>query len=300
MNRQLQMTEQTFHIAGLDPRSALCGRTGRIWSDTRWPEGDDMRAGLFVRCKDCDELFTPAVETALEKARNLEHATACNLERAALAAYRTGWREGYGEPARPDEPDPTATEDIERECSELGRRVGAHAARLLREARSADHHPPSAIRKTGRRSSHDNTDPMSTAAKTGSKGQKPLSEQTVRAIRRAYRPGVRLTKLQEHFGLTRTTIISVANRSTYTEYETGHNEYEPPPHIRGTRRREPPATPAWQQGQPMPIQRSDTRHLMPEAMRAIRQAIDDGEPTRRVARSFELATEAIEHLKRIP
>ena len=38
---------------------------------------------------------------------------------------------------------------------------------------------------------------MSTA-KTGSKGNKPLSEQTVRAIRRAYRPGVRLTKLQEH------------------------------------------------------------------------------------------------------
>ena len=140
----MQMTEQTFHITGLDPGSALCGRSGRLWSDTRWPEDDDMRAGLFVRCKDCDELFTPAVGTALEKARSLERATARNLQRAAVVAYRTGWREGRGEPGRPDEPNPAATEDIERECSELGRRVGAQAARLLREARSANHDPPSA------------------------------------------------------------------------------------------------------------------------------------------------------------
>ena len=140
---------------------------------------------------------------------------------------------------------------------------------------------------------------MSTA-KTGSKGKKPLSEQTVRAIRRAYRPGVRLTELQEHFGLTGATITAVANRSRYTEYETGHNEYEPPPHIRGTRRREPPATPTWQERQPMPVQRTDTRHLMPEAIRAIGEAIDAGEPIRRVAHSFGLAPEAIEHMKRTP
>ena len=93
--------------------------------------------------------------------------------------------------------------------------------------------------------------------------KKPLSEQTVRAIRRAYRPGVRLGKLQEQFGLTGGTIISVANRSTYSEYDTGKNEYEPPPHIRGTRRREPVATPAYQEKQPLPIHRTDTRHLIP-------------------------------------
>ena len=144
VNRQMEMTEQPFHITSLDPGSALCGRSGRIWSDTRWPEDNDMRAGLFVRCKDCDKLFTPAVETALEKARSLEHATARNLEHTALAAYKAGWREGCEAPADPNEPDPAATEDIERECSELGRRVGARAARLLREARSADHDPPSA------------------------------------------------------------------------------------------------------------------------------------------------------------
>ena len=50
----------------------------------------------------------------------------------------------------------------------------------------------------------------------------------------------------------------------------------------------------------MPIQRTDTRHLMPEAIRAIREAIDAGEPIRRVAHSFGLAPQAIEHMKRTP
>ncbi len=77
-----------------------------------------------------------------------------------------------------------------------------------------------------------------------SKDKKPLNEQTVRAIRRAYRPEVRLGKLEKQFGLTGGAIVSIANRSTYSEYETGKNEYEPPPHIRGTRRREQAVAPA--------------------------------------------------------
>ena len=132
----MPMTRQTFHVTGLDPRSALCGRNGHIWAAPHWPDDREMRAGLFTRCKDCDRLATPALRAAIDSARKLEH--------AALAAYRTGWREGCRAPADPNEPDPAATEDIERECSELGRRAGALAARLLREARSADHDPPSA------------------------------------------------------------------------------------------------------------------------------------------------------------
>jgi len=31
-----------------------------------------MRGGRFVRCKDCDRLFTPAVRTAIAKARRPE------------------------------------------------------------------------------------------------------------------------------------------------------------------------------------------------------------------------------------
>ena len=133
---KMQMSKQTFHVTGLDPRSALCGKSGHIWAAPHWPDDRDMRAGLFMRCKDCDRLSTPTLQAAIDSARNLEH--------AALAAYKAGWREGCKAPADPNEPDPAATEDIERECSELGRRVGALAARLPREARTADHHPPSA------------------------------------------------------------------------------------------------------------------------------------------------------------
>ena len=130
-----------------------------------------------------------------------------------------------------------------------------------------------------------------------SKDKKPLNEQTVRAIRRAYRPEVRLGKLEKQFGLTGGAIVSIANRSTYSEYETGKNEYEPPPHIRGTRRREQAVAPAWQEKQPLPIHRTDTQHLIPEAVHAIREAIADGEPIPRIARSFGLAPKAIAHLK---
>lgn len=125
-----------------------------------------------------------------------------------------------------------------------------------------------------------------------------LSEQTVRAIRRAYRPGVRLRKLEEQFQTTGGAIITIANRSTYNEYETKENEYEPPPHIRGTRRREQPATPTRLEQAATPIRRTDIKHLLPEAVRAIREAIDDGEPIARVARSFGLEPEAIAHMER--
>ena len=53
------------------------------------------------------------------------------------------------------------------------------------------------------------------------KQPKHLDESTVRAIRRAYRPGVRLRPLEERFGLGSGSIIAVANRCTYTQYPTG-------------------------------------------------------------------------------
>lgn len=129
------------------------------------------------------------------------------------------------------------------------------------------------------------------------KHPKHLDENTVRAIRRTYRPGVRLRQLEEQFGLSGGAIVSVGNRCTYNEYPTGENEYEPPPHIRGTRRREPGPVATTQQQAPSPVYRTDTRHLMPEAVQAIREAIDADEPVRRIARSFGLAPEAIAHMK---
>lgn len=131
---------------------------------------------------------------------------------------------------------------------------------------------------------------------TSGRQKKPLNEETVRAIRRAYRPGVRLAQMEEKFGINGMTVISIVNRCTYDEDETGENEYEPPPHIRGTRRREAPS-PARLRDRTLPIHRTDTKHLMPEAIRAIREAIDDGEPLGRIARSFGLAPEAIEHMR---
>jgi len=127
--------------------------------------------------------------------------------------------------------------------------------------------------------------------------KKPLGEDQVRAIRRAYRPGVRLSQMEDKFGVNGMTIISIVNRCTYNEHETGDNEYEPPPHIRGTKRREAASTPTLRERQTLPIRRTDTKHLIPEAVRAIREAIDDGEPIHRIARSFGLTPEAIEHMK---
>ena len=132
----MPMTRQTFHVTGLDPRSALCGRNGHIWAAPHWPDDREMRAGLFTRCKDCDRLATPALRAAIDNARNLEH--------AALAAYKTGWRDGCGLPAGPDEPSQTMADSLVQECRELGRRVGAKAASLVREAQATSQQPPSA------------------------------------------------------------------------------------------------------------------------------------------------------------
>ncbi len=126
---------------------------------------------------------------------------------------------------------------------------------------------------------------------------KPLGENTIRAIRRAYRPGVRLRQLEDRFEVGGMTIISIANRCTYSEHETGPGEYEPPPHIRGTRRREQPAAPMHHESQPLPVRRTSIAHLTPQALQVIREAIDDGEPITRIARSFGLAPEAIAHMK---
>lgn len=128
------------------------------------------------------------------------------------------------------------------------------------------------------------------------KQPKHLDESTVRAIRRAYRPGVRLRPLEERFGLGSGSIISVANRCTYTQYPTDDGEYEPPAGIRGTRRREEAVAERPKQ-EPPPIERTDMKHLSPEAIQAIREAIDNGEPIRRIARCFGLAPEAIAHMK---
>lgn len=131
----MPMTEQKFHIISLDPRITLCGARGRFWGDTRWPDDGDMRAGLLVRCKVCDRLFTPALEAAMKKARDLKH--------DALNAYHAGWRNGCGLPAEPNEPDWTGAEEIVRKCHDLGRQTGAEATRLLNEAVSAGGNPQS-------------------------------------------------------------------------------------------------------------------------------------------------------------
>ncbi|MCY4121937.1 MAG: hypothetical protein OXG72_13560 [Acidobacteria bacterium] len=132
--------------------------------------------------------------------------------------------------------------------------------------------------------------------RTPARQKKPLHENEVRAIRRVYRPGVRLSQMEDKFGVNSMTIISIVNRCTYNELETGENEYEPPAHIRGTRRREAASAQQLAQ-QTLPIHRTDTKHLLPEALRAIREAINEGEPIVRIARSFGLAPEAIAHMK---
>ena len=134
-------TQQTFHVTGLDPRSALCGRHGHIWAAAHWPSDEDMRSGLFTRCKDCDRLATPALQAALDDARN--------LELAALTAFRTGWREGCGLPPGPSEPAPAGTYNAVQKCRDLGRRIGAEAARLVSEAQAAAPQPPSATLDDG-------------------------------------------------------------------------------------------------------------------------------------------------------
>ena len=129
------MTEQTFHITGLVPGSAICGRGGRIWSASQWPGDDDMRSGCFVRCKDCDRLLTPALQTAISKGRELKH--------AMLAACETGWREGCSQSTSENETERTAVHELLRECENLGRRAGADAKRLARDAQSGSGHPAS-------------------------------------------------------------------------------------------------------------------------------------------------------------
>ena len=56
-----------------------------IWAAPHWPGDHDMRSGRFVRCKDCDRLFTDALQTAIEKARELEHAANHGLQRRVVA-----------------------------------------------------------------------------------------------------------------------------------------------------------------------------------------------------------------------
>ncbi len=139
------MTEQRFHITGLDPRSTLCGRSGDIWAAPHWPDVADMRRGRFTRCKDCDRLLTPTLRAALDDARD--------LERAALDAYRAGWRNGCGLPAGPGEPGRTTADELVRECRGIGLRVGARAARLVHEAQGADPGSPTLGEPTSRPSS---------------------------------------------------------------------------------------------------------------------------------------------------
>lgn len=90
-----------------------------------------MRAGLFTRCKDCDQLLTPALKTGIDNARN--------LERDAMNAFKAGCREDCGLPAAPTRPARTGADDLVQEYRELGRRIGARTAGLVRTAR----HSPS-------------------------------------------------------------------------------------------------------------------------------------------------------------
>ena len=203
---RMPMTRQTFHVTGLDPRSALCGRNGHIWGAPHWPDDREMRAGLFTRCKDCDRLATPALRAAIDNAPQPRARRAGGLQDRLARRLRTARRPGRAHPN--DSRQPGAGVPRARPAR---RRRGRQA-----RPRGPSHQPGSAIRKTGR---HNRDDPMTTA-KSRNKNHKPLNEQTVRAIRRAYRPGLRLSKLQEQFGQTGMTIIAVANRSTYTEYET--------------------------------------------------------------------------------
>ncbi|MDE2905847.1 MAG: hypothetical protein OXQ28_07155 [Acidobacteriota bacterium] len=124
----MSMTQQTFHVTELDPRATLCGRSGHVWAAPHWPSDEDMQSGMFTRCKDCDRLLTPALEAALDDARN--------LELTAINAYKAGWREGCGLPA--DAPCHTGTiaPDLVLQCRETGRRVGATAALAIRAAQS--------------------------------------------------------------------------------------------------------------------------------------------------------------------
>ena len=129
------MTEQTFHITGLAPRSAICERRGRTWSAPQWPGDDDMRGGCFVRCKDCERLFTPALQTAIAKGRELEH--------IMLAACKTGWRQGSSRSTDGNEAQLAGLEELVHECRKIGRRAGSAAARLVREAKPVTSHPGS-------------------------------------------------------------------------------------------------------------------------------------------------------------
>lgn len=121
-------TEQTFHVTGLDPRSTLCGRNGHVWAAERWPSDEDMRSGMFTRCKGCDRLLTRALKAALDNARD--------LELAAINAYRAGWREGCGLPADAPGHRGTIAPDLVLQCHETGRRVGTTASLAIRAAQS--------------------------------------------------------------------------------------------------------------------------------------------------------------------
>ena len=124
----MPMTQQIFHVAGLDPRVTLCGRSGHVWAAPHWPSDEDRRTGLFTRCKDCDRLLTPALEAALDNARD--------LELAAINAYRAGWREGCGLPAAAPGHRSTIAPDLVLQCYETGRRVGTTASLAIRAAQS--------------------------------------------------------------------------------------------------------------------------------------------------------------------
>lgn len=188
---------------------------------------------------------------------------------------------------RPGEYDPPEEMQGTRRVEKKGQRTVVTVPAAPRPAKTA---PPAPV---------GTPEPPRTAKKNALKKRpKQLDENTVRAVRRAYRPGARLRHLEEVFGLTGGTITAIANRSTYSEYPTADNEYEPPPDIRGTRRREPGPVATTQEREPLPIHRTDTKHLTPEAIRAIREAIDDGEPIRRIARCFGVTPGAIEHMKR--
>ena len=63
-----------------------------------------------------------------------------------------------------------------------------------------------------------------------------LTEDDVRAIRAAYRPGDRISALSERYRTSRVSIIEVLNRRTWNHLAPRPGEYDPPGKIRDTRR----------------------------------------------------------------
>ena len=142
------MTEQTFHITGLHPRSALCGRGSHIWAGPDWPSDDDMRNGRFCAADATSCLRPPRDPT---KERTQPGDAAGGLQ------YRLA--RGCGLPAGPGGRNPDRSRRPRArsvQASSAGRRHRGRQARPRRPVRR----PASAILNIRRRKRHNGADAM--------------------------------------------------------------------------------------------------------------------------------------------